>query len=188
MILMSEANLITDYTLKLIEGKDYLKDFYGKKKESNNEEEGRKTIKTINDNSTIEDSEGNVKKNFLEKPETKDEVLKNLGFGFFPKYIPKRIDALESYKKYDNYYFESFLKQYQKEENQIIYQPISRNFIPKSEVVDPNDDRLNTVQNKLYYSQTVGNIIFSTYVDQNYSLIKTFNHLPSNQRKAKTGN
>ena len=187
MILMSEGNLITDYNNKLIEGKKHLNNFYGMTKESNNEEEG-KTIKTITQKSTIEDSEGNVKKNFLEKPETKDEVLKNLGFGFFPKYIPKRIDALESYKKYDNYYFESFLEQYQKEENQIIYQPISRNFIPKSKVVDPNDGRLNAVQNKLYYSQTVGNIIFSTYVDQNYSLIKTFNHLPSNQRKAKTGN
>ena len=176
-------NLISSYSSKLLEGKEGLKDFYGKGKENNNVEGI-----AVTENSTIDGSERNVRKNFFEKPETKDEKLEFFGDGFFHIYIEKRIDALELYKKCDNYYFESFLEQYQKQENQIIYQPKSRNFIPKSEVVDPNDDRLNKIPNKLYYNQKVSNIIFSTYVDRNYSLIKAFNHLPSNQNKTTNAN
>lgn len=178
-------NLFLNYNSQLIEAKDNLDNFYENRKENDNEEEG---VKTITENSTIDRSERNVKPNFIEKSETKDEALEFFGTGFFPKYIQKRIDALESYKKYDNYYFESFLEQYQNEENQIIYQSKSRNFIPKSEVVDPKDGRLNAVRNKLYYSQKVGNIIFSTYVDQNYSLHKAFNHLPPNQEETTIAN
>ena len=55
-------------------------------------------------------------------------------------------------------------------------------------MVDPKDGRLNAVRNKLYYSQKVGNIIFSTYVDQNYSLHKAFNHLPPNQEETTIAN
>lgn len=75
-------NLISSYSSKLLEGKEGLKDFYGKGKENNNVEGI-----AVTENSTIDGSERNVTKNFLAKPETKDEKLEFFGDGFFHIYI-----------------------------------------------------------------------------------------------------
>ena len=130
-----EDNLIENYDSKESEQKDY-NNFYERVERNNNAEETITTQVSSNEN-----SKENQRSNFAEKQKNKNEALEFFLSGFFSEFSQEKMDAVELYKKIDNYLYESSLEQYSKKENMIIYQPKSRNFIQKSKVERPNNGK-----------------------------------------------
>lgn len=147
-------------------------DFYANSREYSKHIGNKET--TSDDNNSIENNTMNStgvnepennKKNFIVK---RNYETKSFPSVIYNDSLSKEIDALEFYKKLENYLLPNLIKQQFNKENKKIINNVSKNYIPTSRY---NDKKLRL---KLYHKIKIGNRIYCIYCDQEFRLYKIY--------------
>ena len=170
---MSSEDLINNYHQKKIENRN-LNGFYGNSDMSNTSPNDQNPTNSENkddnsDNETKHTTEENLpekkRNNFPEKTNYVNNTF-NL-FANCERFDLNKIEALELFKRYDNYYFQTSIAEMKNPENQSIQIRRSNNFVPKA-----YDFNKKKPQVWLYYKMNLDDKICCTFFDRKYRLYK----------------